>query len=113
MIATVVGIAIGAAILVPSLALLFGLVLRGRFDAADAQEEPTSKQQRRSSGRSRTWALALGAGALGLGLTLVFDDGLGLAVGVVALLGFVALGAVALVGEIAKADVAGTTEQPP
>jgi cytochrome bd ubiquinol oxidase subunit II len=113
MIATVVGIAIGAAILVPSLALLFGLVLRGRFDAADAQEEPTSKQQRRSSGRSRTWALALGAGALGLGLTLVFDDGLGLAVGVVALLSFVALGAVALVGEIAKADVAGTTEQPP
>jgi len=39
MIATVVGVAIGAAILVPSLALLFGLVLRGRFDAADAQEE--------------------------------------------------------------------------
>jgi cytochrome d ubiquinol oxidase subunit II len=113
MIATVVGIAIGAAILVPSLALLFGLVLRGRFDAADAQEEPTSKQQRRSSGRSRTRALALGAGALGLGLTLGFDDGLGLAVGVVALLGFVAFGAVALVGEIAKADVAGTTEQPP
>jgi cytochrome bd ubiquinol oxidase subunit II len=112
MIATVVGVAIGAAILVPSLALLFGLVLRGRFDAADAQEEPTRKQQRRSSGRSRTWALALGAGALGLGLTLVFDDGPGLAVGVVALLGFVALGAVALVGEIAKADVAETTEQP-
>jgi cytochrome d ubiquinol oxidase subunit II len=105
MIATVVGIAIGAAILVPSLALLFGLVLRGRFDAADAEEEPTRKQQRSSSGRSRTWALALGAGALGLGLTLVFDDGLALAVGVVGLLSFVALGAVALVGEIAKADV--------
>ena len=113
MIATVVGVAIGAAILVPSLALLFGLVLRGRFDAADAQEEPTRKQQRRSSGRSRTWALALGAGALGLGLTLVFEDGPGLAVGVIALLGFVALGAVALVGEIAKADVAQTTELPP
>jgi cytochrome bd ubiquinol oxidase subunit II len=105
MIATVVGIAIGAAILVPSLALLFGLVLRGRFDPADAEEEPTRKQQRSSSGRSRMWALALGAGALGLGLTLVFDDGLALAVGVVGLLSFVALGAVALVGEIAKADV--------
>ena len=112
MIATVVGIAIGAAILVPSLALLFGLVLRGRFDAADAEEEPTH-EQRRSGERFRTWALALGAGVIGFGLTLVFDGGLGLAVGVVALLGFVAFGAVALVGEIAKADVAGTTEQPP
>src|SRR5829696_1338716 len=81
MIATVVGVAIGAAILVPSLALLFGLVLRGRFDAADAQEEPT-REQRRSGERSRTWALALGAGAIGLGLTPVFDGGLGLAVGV-------------------------------
>ena len=112
MTATVVGVAIGAAILVPSLALLFGLVLRGRFDAADALQEPTREQQRSSSG-SRTWALALGAGALGLPLTLVFDHGPGLAVGVVGLLGFVALGAVALVGEIAKADVAETTEQPP
>jgi len=112
MIATVVGIAVGAAILVPSLALLFGLVLRGRFDAADAEEEPTH-EQRRSGERFRTWALALGAGVIGFGLTLVFDGGLGLAVGVVALLGFVAFGAVALVGEIAKADVAGTTEQPP
>jgi cytochrome d ubiquinol oxidase subunit II len=112
LIATVVGVAIGAMILVPSLALLFGLVLRGRFDAADADEEPTREQQR-SSERSRTWPLALGAGAIGLGLTLVFDGGFGLAIGVFALLGFVALGAVALVGEIAKADVAGTTEQPP
>ena len=112
MIATVVGIAVGAAILVPSLALLFGLVLRGRFDAADAEEEPTH-EHRRSGERFRTWALALGAGVIGFGLTLVFDGGLGLAVGVVALLGFVAFGAVALVGEIAKADVAGTTEQPP
>ena len=112
MIATVVGVAIGATILVPSLALLFGLVLRGRFDAADAEEKPT-REQRRSGERFRTWALAVGAGVIGLGLTLVFDGGLGLAIGVVALLGFVALGAVALVGEIAKADVAGTTEQPP
>jgi hypothetical protein len=103
----------GARSRITSLALLFGLVLRGRFDAADAEEQPTREQQRRSGERSRTWALALGAGAIGLGLTLVFDGGLGLAVGVVALLGFVALGAVVLVGEIAKADVAGTTEQPP
>jgi cytochrome bd ubiquinol oxidase subunit II len=114
MIATVVGVAIGATILVPSLALLFGLVLRGRFDAADAEEEPTrEREQRRSGERSRTWPLVLGAGAIGLGLTLVSDGGLGLVIGVVALLGFVALGAVALVGEIAKADPAGTTEQQP
>jgi cytochrome d ubiquinol oxidase subunit II len=113
LIATVVGIAIGAAILVPSLAVLFGLVLRGRFDASDAEEEPTRKQQPTWGGRSRTWALALTAGAIGLGLTLAFDGGLGLAVGVAALLGFVALGAIALVGEISKADVPETTKQPP
>jgi len=112
MIATVVGVAIGAAILVPSLALLFGLVLRGRLDAADADEEPTRGRPRLGE-RSRTWTLALGAGAIGVGLTLIFDGGLGLAVGVVALLGFVALGAVALVGQMAKTDVAETTEQPP
>lgn len=114
MIATVVGVAIGAALLVPSLALLFGLVLRGRFDTTDAEEEPMREPPRRSGRRSRTWAIALGAGAIGLGLTLVFDGGLGLALGVVALLGFVALGAVALVAEVVRADnsAAGTPASP-
>jgi hypothetical protein len=93
--------------------VLFGLVLRGRFDASDAEEELTRKQQPTWGGRSRSWALALTAGAIGLGLTLAFDGGLGLAVGVAALLGFVALGTIALVGEISKANVPETTKQPP
>jgi cytochrome d ubiquinol oxidase subunit II len=36
LIATIVGVAVGAAVLVPSLALLYSLVLRGRLDTAVA-----------------------------------------------------------------------------
>jgi cytochrome d ubiquinol oxidase subunit II len=48
-VALLVAIAIGAAILFPSLGLLFGLLLRGRFDPAEAQadtqpREPTPRE---------------------------------------------------------------------
>lgn len=108
LVATLLGVAVGSAILVPSLALLFGLVLRGRFDAADGGTEPARRrpQSRRGGLRAATGRAALGAGAAGLVSTLAFDGGIGLAVGITALLGFVALGAVALVGQILEADAA-------
>jgi cytochrome d ubiquinol oxidase subunit II len=40
LIATIVGVAAGAVILVPSLAVLYSLVLRGRLDAPEAVNEP-------------------------------------------------------------------------
>jgi cytochrome d ubiquinol oxidase subunit II len=104
LLATVVGVAVGAAILFPSLAVLFGLVLRGRFDseaeAAEDVREPGTSRRRRAV----TLPLALGAGAAGLSLTLVFDGGPLLAVGILALLAFVAFASVALVSAAAGRD---------
>ena len=92
LLATIVGVALGALVLVPSLALLFGLVLRGRFDReglrAEVGDEPTAVPLRpRPLG-----TLAVLALAVGLPLTLVFDGGPLLAAGVAVLLASVALG---------------------
>jgi cytochrome bd ubiquinol oxidase subunit II len=100
LIATLVGVAIGTVILAPSLGLLFGLTLRGRFDphvAAAAQPDAG----RREVPRARSWVgTAVGSLVVGLPLTLIFDGGLGLALGVASLLAFVATGFVALAGAI-------------
>jgi cytochrome bd ubiquinol oxidase subunit II len=109
LIATIVGVALGAVILIPSLALLFGLVLHGRFDeqAAARSSERATLAERRP--RLSLLAMAAVAGAVGLPLTLVFDGGPFLAFGVLALLTFVALGAVAL--GAAAADGEGRRER--
>jgi cytochrome bd ubiquinol oxidase subunit II len=105
LVATIVGVAIGAIILVPSLALLFGLVLRGRFDreaaGVDAERRAVAVARRP---RPLVW-LAVVALAAGLPLTLVSDGGPVQAAGVVALLAFVAFGSVA-VGTAAAAFAA-------
>ena len=108
LIATVVGVAIGAAILVPSLALLFGLVLRGRFDKEGREAdvgvgvgvgEPSGRRSRISPFR-----VALFLVAAGVPLTLVFDGGPFLAAGVLALLTFVALASLSLGAAAAAND---------
>jgi cytochrome d ubiquinol oxidase subunit II len=95
LIATIVGVALGAVTLIPSLALLFGLVLRGRFDREAARD--VERGEVTLSVRPRPIAgLAILALVVGLPSTLVPDGGPVQAVGVVALLAFVALGSVAL-----------------
>jgi cytochrome d ubiquinol oxidase subunit II len=95
LLATVVGVALGAVVVVPSLGFLFGLVLRGRFDREAARPEIT--RGRTVAGRGRPLVgLAILALGVGLPLTLLTDGGPVQAVGVVALLAFVALGSVAL-----------------
>jgi cytochrome bd ubiquinol oxidase subunit II len=104
LIATIAGIALGAVILIPSLALLFGLVLHGRFDeqaAARSSDRATFAPRRP---RLSLLAMAAVAGAVGLPLTLVFDGGPFLAVGVLALLTFVALASVAIGAAAAEGD---------
>jgi cytochrome d ubiquinol oxidase subunit II len=104
LIATIVGVALGAVILIPSLALLFGLVLHGRFDeqaAARSSDRATFAPRRP---RLSLMAMAAVAGAVGLPLTLVFDGGPFLAFGVLALLTFVALASVALGAAAAEGD---------
>jgi cytochrome d ubiquinol oxidase subunit II len=104
LIATIAGVALGAVILIPSLALLFGLVLHGRLDEQAA--EPSSDRAPPAPRRPRRplMAMAAVAGALGLSLTLVFDGGPFLAFGILGLLTFVALASVALGASAAEGD---------
>jgi cytochrome bd ubiquinol oxidase subunit II len=111
LVATVVGVAGGAVILTPSLALLYGLVLRGRFDHRATEAEATARQRTRQ-GRLSLFRLAAGAGAIGLPLTLLFDGGLPLALGVALLLAFVALASLDL-GSAISAHVADGELEPP
>ena len=94
--ALLISIAAGLVILLPSLVLLYGLVLRGRFDvgAAAGPEPPQPRAARGARG------LAAGAGTLfvvGTVLTLFADD-IGLAIGVLSLVGYIVLGAIELLG---------------
>jgi cytochrome bd ubiquinol oxidase subunit II len=104
LVATIVGVAVGAVILVPSLALLFGLVLRGRFDQAAAGAAPGAKLAHSPRRLSLMAAAAALAGAVGVLLTLVFDGGPFLALGILGLLAFVALASVALGTAAAEDD---------
>ena len=101
LLATVVGVAVGASIVLPSLTLLFGLVLRGRFD------EGAETAQRRGTGRPAVAARPLRAAAVlslavGLPATLLSGGGIVRAVGVTALLAFVALGWIALASSASR-----------
>jgi cytochrome bd ubiquinol oxidase subunit II len=91
--ALLISIAAGLVILVPSLVLLYGLVLRGRFDVAPAEQEPP---QPRATRRPRSLAAAVVTLLVaGVALTL-FTEGVGLGIGIASLLGFIALGAIEL-----------------
>lgn len=94
--ATIVGVAVGAAVLVPSLTLLFGLVLRGRFDREAARTQVDTDALTAVLHGPPLAGLAILALAVGLPMTLVADGGLVQGAGVVALLAFVAFGSAAL-----------------
>jgi cytochrome bd ubiquinol oxidase subunit II len=104
LIAVLVGVAIGAVVLVPSLVLLFGLFLGGSFDPYTVEPEDAS----RIPGKAAIDVPQLGliaAGCLVIGgtLTFFFDSAWAHVVGVSALLGFVGLGFVALATFVANA----------
>jgi cytochrome d ubiquinol oxidase subunit II len=95
LIATIVSLALGALILVPSLGLLYSLLLRGRFD-----EEPASPSSDRASGTVPRFRPLLPAAAacliVGVIATVPFESAWGRIIGVPFLLAFVALGFVAI-----------------
>ncbi len=105
LLALLVSLAIGAVLLIPSLALLYSLVLRGRFDAA-----PPASGERPLAASPRAFPL-LSAAAVCLGVGLVATVGLhsswGRIVGVPALFAFLVLGFLWL----ASVAVAGTPER--
>ena len=84
-VALLVSIAVGAVILVPSLVLLFGLVLRGRFDEPAAPQPSVATGSPSGATRAAGVAAAVCA-ALGVPLMLLSDGGVTLALGVVPLL---------------------------
>jgi cytochrome d ubiquinol oxidase subunit II len=96
LVATLVGLVAGLAIVLPSLFLLFRLVLRGRFDAATLQETDAGPGTTAPGGIPRG---VRGATAVCLlaGVALVlFGGDLAAVVGVLGLLAFCALATVAL-----------------
>jgi cytochrome d ubiquinol oxidase subunit II len=104
LVAVIVAIAIGAVVLVPSLALLFGLVLRGRFDAAPAVP-PEGGARRDFILRDRGLVVtAVACLAVGLVLMLGFDTSWARVVGVASLLTFVGTAFVAVAASVATAD---------
>jgi cytochrome bd ubiquinol oxidase subunit II len=96
LIATIAAVAVGAAVLVPSLALLFGLVLRGRFDHDAAEAAPERRGHAVAQHPRALSRLAILALAAGLPLTLVPNGGPVQAAGVVGLLAFVGFASAAL-----------------
>jgi cytochrome d ubiquinol oxidase subunit II len=105
LIGLLVSIAIGLLILIPSLLLLYGLVLQGRFDPADGDvagrteatggpaadgPDPLGPPKRRSV------VAAIAVAAAGATLSMAFDSGAGLYIGIAMVLGALATGCVLL-----------------
>jgi cytochrome bd ubiquinol oxidase subunit II len=90
-VAVLICVAAGALVLVPSLILLFRLVLRGYFDVR-SQQPDEDVESKRFRAPSPLAPIALGSLAIGSVLTLVFESGVALVIGIIGLLVFVASG---------------------
>ena len=114
LITLLLSIAVGALLLLPSLALLYGLLLRGRFDVT-VSEPPSAGVG--APPTARTWsALATLAGAclaIGAVLLLVFSALWTQLVGGALLVAFVLTGFVALASLVAGAEAGEATGRPP
>jgi cytochrome bd ubiquinol oxidase subunit II len=107
LVATVIGIAVGLAIVLPALYVLFRLVLRGRFDPAATRAADLVPAV---PGRAARGVGTLAWVCLLAGVTLVlFGSELASALGALALLAFCALGTVAL---LQPADLARASARP-
>jgi cytochrome d ubiquinol oxidase subunit II len=102
LVALLVSIAAGLVVLVPSLVLLYGLDLRGRFDE-DAPRVEEQRPQRRPPGHPSIAALAILLFVVGATLTFL-GEGVLLAIGVISLAAFVVIG----VAELLRPDIVGT-----
>lgn len=101
LITVLVVVAIGAIILIPSLTLLFGLYLRGRFDPTRLVQEAAVSPHKAGSLPRGIPATLVGLLLVGSGLTVFADAGWAQGLGVAALLIFVAGGFIALATSIA------------
>jgi cytochrome d ubiquinol oxidase subunit II len=95
LVALVVATAIGAVLLVPSLAILYGLLLGGRFDT-EARDERPAVEASPPPDRARLVPVAAALFAAGASLTFFFQRPLTLTLGIGALVAFVVCGFLAL-----------------
>src|SRR5262249_6255819 len=84
LIATIVGVAAGAVVLVPALVLLFWLFLHGSFDRPP-DETPVPATRGKEPVRHTAAAIAFAGGLAGPGLLVLADNGWLMALGVVCL----------------------------
>jgi len=99
-VALLISLAVGAVILVPSLALLFSLVLRGRFDEPP---RPAAIESGALPPRpSRTGVAAAACLAIGAPLLFLSEGGVTLALGVALLLVGLAAASAVLVGQVTQ-----------
>jgi cytochrome bd ubiquinol oxidase subunit II len=91
LVAVVIAVVAGAVVLVPSLAFLFTLTLRGRFDHHNPLLESTVTPIKESPSLTLRLAAAAAALLVGAGCTVLLDSW-GLALGVVLLIVFILLG---------------------
>jgi cytochrome bd ubiquinol oxidase subunit II len=105
LIAVLVGVGLGAIVLLPSLALLFRLFLRGRFDPHTVAPEPAQVAAPHPPHvRPQLGAAALTCLIVGAPLTFFFETSWAHVIGVPALIAFVGLGFVALAPLVAAGD---------
>ena len=102
LVALVIATAIGAVLLIPSLVILYGLLLGGRFDAA-AEDERAAAATAEAPSRSRLLPVAGGLFAVGTLLTVFFDAPITLSLGLLCLFGFAVCGFLVL-SEPVEAD---------
>jgi cytochrome d ubiquinol oxidase subunit II len=104
LVAVVIGVAIGAVLLLPSLALLFGLFLGGRFDPYAVELEMAARPARASPVHPRLGVAAAACFAVGGTLTFFFETSWAHIIGVSALLASVGVGFVALAALVVAGD---------
>jgi cytochrome d ubiquinol oxidase subunit II len=98
LVAVTIAVLAGAVVLLPSLGLLFGLYLSGRFDRELPDEpRPAARAVFAASRAGLLTRLALAALIAGFGFLTVADAGWAHAIGVVALFAFIGLGFLAIV----------------
>lgn len=93
----VVSVLVGAVILFPALALLFGLTLRGRLRAPESAPSELAVAGARALGSRPLARIAIACAIAGVGLLNVADASWAHAVGVVCLLAFIIAGFLAIV----------------
>jgi cytochrome d ubiquinol oxidase subunit II len=106
LIAVLVGVAVGSLVLIPALALLFGLKLHGRLGEppVELRSAVVDLDARKTGRRSRLIPVAAGCLAVGAGLVFLFESSWAHVLGSFFLFAFIASGLIALAKSAAELE---------